>query len=156
MNNYVYFRKVARLTDREWQTPQRFLKTFSPAAAFPEAFFFLAPMSIFVFHLINSSFLSLLTLLSDTRDNYRLSAKDFWYGNSTYCSVHWRGFRWGCPRVGWPRSSWTARCARSCFCWQISAGFSVTTITLKNNIVFLSFFSKLQICFQRVRHRFLL
>jgi hypothetical protein len=29
-----------RLTDREWHTPQRFLKTFSPLAASPEAFFF--------------------------------------------------------------------------------------------------------------------
>ena len=49
MYNYEYFRKDEKLTDKEWQTPQRFLKTFSPAAAFPEAFFFLAPMTDFLF-----------------------------------------------------------------------------------------------------------
>jgi len=32
------------LTESEWHTPQSDLNTFSPAAALPEAFFFLAPI----------------------------------------------------------------------------------------------------------------
>ena len=33
---------IRKLTDKEWQAEHKFLNVFSPAAAFPEAFFFFA------------------------------------------------------------------------------------------------------------------